>query len=78
MTVDSIQNGYVIDHIEAGKAMDIYKALGLEDLDCSVAILINVPSSKMGTKDIIKINKLIKLDFTTLGYIDPGDRKSVV
>ena len=72
MTVDSIQNGYVIDHIEAGKAMDIYKALGLEDLDCSVAILINVPSSKMGTKDIIKIDKLIKLDFTTLGYIDPG------
>ncbi len=72
MTVDSIQNGYVIDHITAGKAMDIYNALELGTLDCSVAILMNVPSSKMGTKDIIKIDKLIKLDFTTLGYIDPG------
>ena len=72
MTVDSIQNGYVIDHIKAGKAMDIYKALNLGDLDCSVAILMNVPSSKMGKKDIIKIDKLIHLDFTALGYVDPG------
>ena len=72
MTVDSIQNGYVIDHIKAGKAMDIYKALNLGDLDCSVAILMNVPSSKMGKKDIIKIDILIHLDFTALGYVDPG------
>ena len=72
MTVDSIQNGYVLDHITAGKAMEIYNALNLNDLDCSVAILMNVPSSKMGTKDIIKIDKLVKLDFTSIGYIDPG------
>ena len=62
MNVDSIQNGYVIDHIQAGRAMAIYDALDLGDLDCSVAILMNVPSSKMGRKDIIKIDKLIRLN----------------
>ena len=72
MNVDSIQNGYVIDHIQAGRAMAIYDALDLGDLDCSVAILMNVPSSKMGRKDIIKIDKLIRLNFTALGFIDPG------
>ena len=54
MTIDSIKNGIVIDHIAAGKAMDLYAILGLGELDCSVAILKNVASGKLGKKDIIK------------------------
>ena len=56
MTIDSIKNGVVIDHIKAGKAMDLYKSLNLEKLDCQVAIIKNAPSKKMGKKDIIKID----------------------
>ena len=58
MNIDSINNGIVIDHIQAGKSMEIYKYLGLENLDCSVAIIKNVKSKKSGKKDIIKIDKL--------------------
>ena len=72
MIIDSIQNGIVIDHISAGKAMELYRILGLDKLDCTVAILKNVKSSKMGRKDIMKIDSLIDLDFDVLGYIDPG------
>lgn len=78
MNVDSIQNGYVIDHIQAGRAMEIYNALELQGLDCSVAILMNVPSSNMGHKDIIKIDKLIRLNFTAIGYIDPGITVNII
>ena len=55
MKIDSIKNGIVLDHIKAGKSMEIYKYLGLDKLDCSVAIIKNAVSSKMGKKDIIKI-----------------------
>ena len=72
MKIDSIKNGYVLDHIKAGNSMKIYHYLDLEQLDCSVAILKNVKSSKMGKKDIMKIDSLIDLDFDVLGYIDPG------
>ncbi len=72
MNIDSIRNGYVLDHIKAGRSMDIYRYLKLNDLDCSVAIIKNVKSNKMGRKDIIKIDALIDLDLTVLGYIDPG------
>ena len=72
MNIDSIQNGYVIDHIQAGKSMEIYKYLGLDALDCSVAIIKNVKSQRMGRKDIIKIDSLIDLSLDNLGYIDPG------
>jgi len=54
MKIDSIQSGIVLDHIKAGKSMQIYKYLGLDDLDCSVAIIKNASSNKMGKKDIIK------------------------
>ena len=54
MNIDSIQNGFVLDHIKAGACMDIYKYLKLDELDCSVAIIKNAKSSKMGKKDIIK------------------------
>jgi len=71
MNIDAIQNGYVLDHIKAGKAMKIYDALHLDRLDCSVAILKNVVSEKMGKKDIIKIDERIDLDLDVLGYIAP-------
>ena len=72
MNIDSIRNGIVIDHIQAKKGMEIYEALNLEDLDCSVAIITNAKSQKMGKKDIIKIDKSIDLDLDILGYIDPN------
>ena len=78
MNIDSIHNGYVIDHIKAGRSMDIYRYLKLNELDCSVAIIKNVKSSKMGKKDIIKIDSLIDLDLTVLGYIDPGITINVI
>ena len=72
MIVNPITNGIVLDHIKAGKAMEIYHALGLDELDCQVAIIKNCQSSKMGKKDILKINELIDINFDILGYLDPG------
>ena len=71
MKIDSIRNGIVLDHIKAGKSMQIYRDLGLDDLDCSVAIIKNVPSNKMGKKDILKIADTMDLNLDVLGYIDP-------
>lgn len=70
MNIDSIKNGIVIDHIKAGNSMEIYHFLNLENLDCSVAIIKNVISKKMGRKDIIKIDADIDIDLDVLGYID--------
>ena len=71
MNIDSIQNGVVIDHITAGRALRIFDLLNLNDLDCSVAIIKNVNSKKMGTKDIIKIECPIDvIDLDILGFID--------
>lgn len=71
MKIDEIKNGIVIDHITAGKSMDIYHFLNLENLDCSVAIIKNASSKKMGKKDIIKIDDELEIDMNVLGYIDP-------
>jgi len=71
MHIDSIQNGIVIDHIKAGKSMEIYSFLGLDKLDCSVAIIRNVHSAKMGKKDIIKIDSEMDVDLNIVGFIDP-------
>ena len=70
MKVDSIVNGIVLDHITAGKVMEVYDALKLDKLDCSVAILKNVSSNKMGKKDILKIDNDFDIDLDVLGYID--------
>ena len=78
MNIDSIKNGYVIDHIKAGMAMEIYRVLGLGRLDCHLAIIKNAVSGKMGKKDIIKIDEMIDLDLDALGYIDPGITVNVV
>ena len=72
MNIDSIKDGIVIEHIQAKKGLEIYDALKLGDLDCSVAIITNAKSKKMGRKDIIKIDKKINLDLTILGYLDPN------
>ena len=78
MNIDSILNGYVIDHIQAGRAMEIYHYLGLDDLDCSVAIIKNAKSQNMGKKDIIKIDQEIPLDLDLLAYIDSGITVNVI
>ncbi len=71
MHIDSIKNGVVIDHIKAGKSMEVYNYLELDKLDCTVAIIKNVQSKKMGHKDIIKIDSEMEVDLDVLGYIDP-------
>ena len=62
MTIDSIKNGIVIDHIPAGKAMALYRYLKLDRVECSVAILKNVVSEKLGRKDIIKVDEVLDLN----------------
>lgn len=78
MNIDSIKNGYVIDHIQAGKAMRIYDILGLAELDCQVALITNAKSKKQGKKDIIKIDKEIPLNLDALGFIDHNITVNVV
>lgn len=72
MIIGQLRDGYVLDHITAGRGMEIYKLLGLGELDCSVAMIKNADSVKMGLKDIIKIGRLVELDFAALAYVDPG------
>ncbi len=71
MRIDSIRNGIVIDHITAGRGMKLYELLGLEELDCSVAIIKNAYSEKKGRKDIIKIDADISVNLDVIGYVDP-------
>ena len=79
MQIDSIQNGIVLDHITAGKAMQIYYDLGLDKLDCSVALIQRVKSGKMGKKDIIKVDKEdYDIDLDVIGYIDPNITVSII
>ncbi|MCR5136221.1 MAG: aspartate carbamoyltransferase regulatory subunit [Oscillospiraceae bacterium] len=72
MNIDAIQNGIVIDHISAGRSLRLYELLGLEKLDCSVAIIKNAHSEKRGKKDIIKIDADIPVNLDVIGYVDPG------
>ena len=78
MNIDSIQNGVVLDHIQAGKSMEIYKHLHLDQLDCSVAIIKNARSGHMERKDIIKIDSPVELDLDVLGYIDPNITDNII
>jgi aspartate carbamoyltransferase regulatory subunit len=78
MNIDSIRSGIVIDHIQAGNAMKIYEYLNLQSLNCSVAIIKNVRSTKMGRKDIIKVDEQIELNLDVLGYIDPNITVNVI
>ena len=78
MIIDAISNGIVLDHISAGRSMELYQILKLHKLKCSVAVLTNVSSRKMGRKDIIKIGEHIELDLDVLGYIDPGITVNII
>lgn len=78
MIVNPIQNGVVLDHITAGRAMEIYKVLELDKLGCTVAVIVNAPSKKMGRKDVLKIYDVIDLNFDVLGYLDPGITVSII
>ena len=78
MNIDSIKNGIVIDHIHAGGAMELYRLLHLDKLDCTVAIIKNAPSELMGRKDIIKIDSMTDIDLTVIGYVDPGATINVI
>ena len=78
MNIDSITNGYVIDHITAGRGMKLYDLLGLDNQDCSIAIIKNVLSKKMGKKDIIKIDADIAIDIDAIGYVDPGITVNII
>ncbi len=70
LNIGGLKEGIVIDHIQAGGAMKIYDYLNLEKLDCSVAIIKNARSNKMGKKDIIKIEGPLDIDLNVLGVLD--------
>lgn len=78
MNIDSIENGYVIDHIPAGKGMQIYNVLSLDELNCQVAIITNAKSQKNDVKDIIKINELVELDLDIIAFIAPEATVNVI
>lgn len=78
MTVDEIKNGIVLDHITAGKGIKIYHLLGLDELECSVALIKNVPSQKMGKKDIIKVDADIEVNTEIIGFVDPDITVNII
>lgn len=78
MIIGKIENGIVLDHIKAGEGMKLYKILGLDSLDCEVALIKNAKSSKLEKKDIIKINRLIDVNLDAIGYVDPGITVNII
>lgn len=78
MKIGHIENGIVLDHITAGNGMNIYNVLNLGKLDCTVALIKNAYSPKLGKKDIIKISTLLDIDLDILGYLDPGITVNVI
>lgn len=78
MNIDGVENGIVLDHIKAGKSMEIYEILGLDKLDNCVAVIQNASSDKYGKKDIIKIDEIIDLDYNKLGYVDSNITVNIV
>lgn len=78
MKINPITNGIVLDHITAGRGMELYNILNLDKLDCSVAIIKNADSVKLGKKDIIKIDRVIELNFDVIGYVDPGVTVNII
>ena len=78
MIIGSIVNGIVIDHIPAGRGMELYRYLELDRLDCEVAFIKNAVSGKRGKKDILKIGEIIHLNYDLLGYIDPAITVNII
>ena len=78
MKINPITNGIVLDHITEGRGMELYTILNLDKLECSVAIIRNADSVKLGRKDIIKIDRVIDLNFDVIGYVDPGVTVNII
>ena len=78
MNIGHIENGIVLDHITPGNGMNIYNVLKLDKLDCTVALIKNADSPKMGKKDIIKISTHLEIDLDVLGYLDPGITVNII
>lgn len=78
MNIDPIQNGIVIDHIAPGRALELYRLLHLDKLDCQVAVITNAASRRSGRKDMIKIDAAVDLDTDVLGYIDPDVTVNII
>ncbi len=78
MIIGQIKDGIVLDHITAGLGMTLYNFLGLDELDCQVALIKNAESVKMGRKDIIKIDRVIDINMDALGYLDPGVTVNII
>ena len=78
MIIGAIENGLVLDHITAGRGMELYRILGLDTLDCEVALIKNAQSVKIGRKDIIKVDRLIDVNLDAIGYVDPGITVNVI
>ena len=78
MIIGKIEDGIVLDHIKAGEGMTLYKILGLDSLDCQVALIKNAESKKMGRKDILKIDQLIEVNLDAIGYVDPGITVNII
>lgn len=78
MIIGKIEDGIVLDHIKAGHGMELYNVLGLEKLDCEVALIQNAPSEKLGRKDILKIDKLIDINLDAVGFVDPGITVNII
>ena len=78
MIIGDIKDGIVLDHITAGNGMNIYNVLNLGKLDCTVALIKNADSPKMGKKDILKIGTLLDIDLDVLGYLDSGITVNII
>ena len=78
MNIDSVRNGVVIDHVTAGNGARLYELLGLDSLTCTVAFIRNVPSKKMGRKDIIKVDGDVTLNLDVIGYVDPAATVNII
>ena len=78
MIIGQIKDGIVLDHITAGRGMEIYKILNLDKIRGTVAMIERASSPKMGRKDIIKVDEIIDLDFDILGYMDPGITVNII
>jgi aspartate carbamoyltransferase regulatory subunit len=76
--IDSISKGIVIDHIKVGYGFSIFKYLGLDKADFTVALIMNAPSGKLGRKDLIKIENNIDIDLAMLGFIDPNITVNII
>ena len=78
MKIGSIVNGIVIDHIPAGRVMELYHYLHLDEHDCEVALIKNAASDKCVKKDILKVNEIFDVNYEILGYIDTNITVNII